>query len=222
MPSNHRIRPDDDQRLAPPCPILRDPNPKQTIPFPKPRSFVIAAENRESLTKHEIFERQLATLPKPNTQQGNHAKQYLDHCCPACHRETRTSMLRMWTEYWQSSPDFGFWISRFSVGFRKSQCKEYITAKPNKRNLAPIPEKIRFRITAVLISSWASSRAGNLALPEWTVRIMPGLSIPAAPKSSSAIACSMIPGLRVSLDHSRTDRKPPSPPARRDSRFSKR
>jgi hypothetical protein len=31
-------------------------------------------------------------LLKPDAQQGNHVEQCLNHSCPACHRETRTSM----------------------------------------------------------------------------------------------------------------------------------
>jgi hypothetical protein len=42
MPSNHRIRLDDNQRLAPPFPDSRDPDPEQSIRPSKPQSFVIA------------------------------------------------------------------------------------------------------------------------------------------------------------------------------------
>jgi hypothetical protein len=81
---------------------------------------VIAVENRELLTKHEILERQIATLPKPNSEQGNHIEECLGHSCPASHREDRTTMLWMWTKYWQGTA-----CKRSSIPFDPMSCSPY-------------------------------------------------------------------------------------------------
>jgi len=79
MPSNDRIRLDDDQRPSPTLPHSGEPNPGQPIRFSQARVRVSPGENGKLLSQRQIFEGQLASIPEKGSESGNQTKEDFHH-----------------------------------------------------------------------------------------------------------------------------------------------
>ena len=97
VPANHRLRPNDVQRLTPPCPPLREPEPEDTIERAEPRSPRAAAEQGELLSERKVLERKVA-LGLERCAQGPQQSEYEAHCHPDSLRDQPPSTVTI--EVW--------------------------------------------------------------------------------------------------------------------------
>src|SRR5216684_2509938 len=81
VPANHSLGAHDLQRLAPPCPPLREPHPEDAIEGTEPRSLRAAAEQDELLPEREVLERKVGVGPE-RCAQGTQQSEYEGHCGP--------------------------------------------------------------------------------------------------------------------------------------------
>jgi hypothetical protein len=68
MPANHRLGANDVERLAPPCPTPREPDPEGAIQQPEPWSLRPAAEQGELLSERHVLKRQTPVGPDCGAQ----------------------------------------------------------------------------------------------------------------------------------------------------------
>ena len=59
VPANHGPRLNDMERLAPPCPPLREPHPEDAVEETDPRSLGAAAEQGELLSRRQVLKNEV-------------------------------------------------------------------------------------------------------------------------------------------------------------------
>ena len=81
VPANHRLGPNEVERLSPPGPMVGEPHPEEAIEAPELRPLRSAAEHGELLPERQVLEREVGASFKRRTQ-GAQQSEYEGHCCP--------------------------------------------------------------------------------------------------------------------------------------------
>ena len=79
VPANHGLRLNDMERLAPPCPPLREPHPECAVEENDPRSLGAAAEQGELLSQRQVLKNEVGAGLQRSAQSA-HQSEYEGHC----------------------------------------------------------------------------------------------------------------------------------------------
>jgi hypothetical protein len=70
VPANHGLGPNDMERLAPPSPLVGEPQPEETVEAPELRSLRTAAKQDELLPQRQVLEREVSAGSERRTQRA--------------------------------------------------------------------------------------------------------------------------------------------------------
>src|SRR5260370_21730088 len=84
VPANHGLGANDMERLAPPSPLVGEPQPEETIEALELRSLRAAAKQDELLPQRQVLEREVSAGFERRTQRAQQSD-YEGHCPPGSH-----------------------------------------------------------------------------------------------------------------------------------------
>src|SRR6266436_1359748 len=79
VPANHGLRLNDLERLVPPCPPLREPQPEDAVEETDPRSLGAAAEQGELLSQRQVLKNEVGAGLQRSAQSAQQSE-YEGHC----------------------------------------------------------------------------------------------------------------------------------------------
>jgi len=79
VPANHGLRLNDMERLAPPCPPLREPHPECAVEENDPRSLGAAAEQGELLSQRQVLKNEVGAGLQRSAQSAQQSEDE-GHC----------------------------------------------------------------------------------------------------------------------------------------------
>src|SRR5713101_5796052 len=111
VPANHGLGANDMERLAPPSPLVGEPQPEETIEALELPSLRAAAKQDELLPQRQVLEREVSAGFERRTQRAQQSD-YEGHCPPGSHAAGVSSSLVI--GFWQTTPCEGSGLTKVS------------------------------------------------------------------------------------------------------------